>query len=219
MTEQLDYAISLPRVVRYVRLYLSCRTYERIVQAPLLSCQLSAVAPAPKSESRSTDVFTLADTSPIASSTSARRLVSGMSILPCAFALLRFRFADCTTRDHSDRDLGTCGGPRMAAISLLYSQSGIQARSGVALASSMPLDGVGRSAKLRNRLVHALEHHVMGGAALHADEPLASPRTWRRLRRHRHNPDLFTRRASGWLQGAAGRAVPLHARMPAERIG
>lgn len=60
----------------------------------------------------------------------------------------------------------------------LYRQSGIYARHGVDLARSTLADWVGRSAKLLDPLVDALERHVMGGSTLHADDtpvPVLAP--------------------------------------------
>ncbi len=60
----------------------------------------------------------------------------------------------------------------------LYRQSGIYARQGVDLARSTLADWVGRSAKLLDPLVDALERHVMSGSTLHADDtpvPVLAP--------------------------------------------
>ena len=60
----------------------------------------------------------------------------------------------------------------------LYRQSGIYARQGVELARSTLADWVGRSARLLDPLVDALEQHVMSGSTLHADDtpvPVLAP--------------------------------------------
>ena len=59
-----------------------------------------------------------------------------------------------------------------------YRQSGIYARQGVDLARSTLADWVGRSARLLDPLVDALERHVMSGSTLHTDDtpvPVLAP--------------------------------------------
>ncbi|PAX06317.1 IS66 family transposase [Sphingomonas lenta] len=123
VTEQLDYVPASFRVVRHVRPRLSCRSCERIVQAP---------APAMPIERGRPSAGLLAH------------------VLVSKYA------------DHLP----------------LYRQSGIYARHGVDLARSTLADWVGRSAKLLDPLVDALERHVMGGSTLHADDtpvPVLAP--------------------------------------------
>ena len=62
----------------------------------------------------------------------------------------------------------------------LYRQSEIYARDGVELERSTLADWVGQSAALLRPLVDALEHHVMAGTRLHADDtpvPVLAPGT------------------------------------------
>jgi len=123
VTEQLDYVPASFRVVRHVRPRLSCRSCERIVQAP---------APAMPIERGRPSAGLLAH------------------VLVSKYA------------DHLP----------------LYRQSGIYARHGVDLARSTLADWVGRSAKLLDPLVDALERLVMGGSTLHADDtpvPVLAP--------------------------------------------
>lgn len=123
VTEQLDYVPASFRVIRHVRPRLSCRSCERIVQAPVPSMPIDRGRP------------------------SARLLAH---VLVSKYA------------DHLP----------------LYRQSGIYARDGVDLARSTLADWVGRSAKLLDPLVDALERHVMGGSTLHADDtpvPVLAP--------------------------------------------
>lgn len=123
VTEQLDYVPASFRVVRHVRPRLSCRSCERIVQAPLPSMPIDRGRPS--------------------AGLLAHVLVS--------------KYADHLP---------------------LYRQSGIYAREGVDLARSTLADWVGRSAKLLDPLVNALERHVMSGSTLHADDtpvPVLAP--------------------------------------------
>lgn len=123
VTEQLDYVPASFRVIRHVRPRLSCRSCERIVQAPVPSMPIDRGRPS--------------------AGLLAHVLVS--------------KYADHLP---------------------LYRQSGIYARDGVDLARSTLADWVGRSAKLLDPLVDALERHVMGGSTLHADDtpvPVLAP--------------------------------------------
>ncbi len=123
VTEQLDYVPASFRVVRHVRPRLSCRSCERVVQAPLPSMPIERGRP-------------------------------GAGLLA---HVLVSKYADHLP---------------------LYRQSGIYARHGVDLARSTLADWVGRSARLLDPLVDALERHVLGGATLHADDtqvPVLAP--------------------------------------------
>lgn len=123
VTEQLDYVPASFRVIRHVRPRLSCRSCERIVQAPLPSMPIDRGRPS-----------------------------AGL----LAHVLV----------------------PKYADHLPLYRQSGIYARDGVDLARSTLADWVGRSAKLLDPLVDALERHVLGGSTLHADDtpvPVLAP--------------------------------------------
>ena len=154
VTEQLDYVPASFRVVRHVRPRLSCRSCERIVQAPLPSMPIERGRP-------------------------------GAGLLA---HVLVSKYADHLP---------------------LYRQSGIYARHGVELARSTLADWVGRSARLLDPLVDALECHVMAGTAPRRRHAGASARA--RRRSHQDGPavDLCARRARGWQRGACGRAVPL----------